>query len=114
MPILTQQEADAAIQAVVSRATADPAFRQFALSNPPEAVREATGKDLPPGYRLRLVDGQGANMTIVLPDPQGAEGELSETELEQVAGGKSACAASCGISCISTCVCISLPTVTGA
>ncbi len=95
--IITSQEAEQAIQEVVKRAQTDSEFRQLCLTDPNLAAKEAIGKDLPEGFVLRFVENQGADLTVVLPDPIDTSGELSEDELEQVAGGK--CGGSCGGSC---------------
>jgi len=83
------------IQNLLQRSMIDPAFRQLCLQSPDEAVREIAGRDLPAGYRLRLVDNAGADLTIVLPDPV-ASVELSDADLENVAGGKAG--NQCGVS----------------
>ena len=64
------------------------------LRSPAQAVREATGRDLPEGFHLQLVDNAGAALTVVLPDLAATE-ELSDADLEAVAGGKSE---QCGVS----------------
>jgi hypothetical protein len=74
----------------------DAGFRQLCLTAPATAVKEQSGKDLPDNFAIRFVENRGANLTIVLPDPIPSSGELSDTELESVAGGGKACVASCG------------------
>ena len=94
---LTSQEAEQAIEQIVKRAQTDTEFRQLCLNDPNAAAIEATGKNIPEGFTLRFVENQGADLTVVLPDSVDANAELSEQELEQVAGGK--CGASCGGTC---------------
>jgi hypothetical protein len=97
---ITSQEAEDAIQQVVKRAQTDSEFRQLCLSDPKAAAKLATGKDIPEGFTLRFVENQGANLTVVLPDPIDFNDELSDEDLEQVAGGKGdICGGSCGLSC---------------
>lgn len=92
----TQEEANQALQQIVQRTTTDMEFRRLALRDPNAAVKQVTGKELPPGFKIKVVENQGANLTVVLPDPQNQSGELSDAELEQVAGGGNKCGGSCG------------------
>ena len=98
MAILNQEEAEATAKAIMQRATTDAAFHAMALKDPNAAVKEVTGKNLPDGFDLRLVSNAGADLTLVLPDLEVDGEELSDSDLEQVAGGR--CAASCGGSCL--------------
>ncbi len=98
MTEITASEANEAVQKVLKKAGSDATFHALALSNPAAAVKEATGKDLPAGYTVRFVDNKGADLTLVLPDVAADSEELSDAELEQVAGGR--CAGSCGGSCV--------------
>lgn len=98
MSTLTQADANKAIQDVLKRAATDADFNSRALANPSAAVKEVTGKDLPTDFTLRFVANSGADLTIVLPDAVSSTEELSDSELEQVAGGR--CAGSCGGSCV--------------
>lgn len=91
------QEQRAVIAEIMERAMIDPAFNARALADPGWAVLEASGKPLPEGFKLRFVPNEKADLTIVLPDLQADAAELSDVELEQVAGGR------CGASCASTC-----------
>jgi hypothetical protein len=100
-PEWTSDEIKTAITEIRRRATTDLDFRQRCFTDPAAAIQEVAGRELPEGMVIRFVDNQGANATIVLPDPVDAEGELSDEELEQVAGG-SRCAATCLVSCAIT------------
>lgn len=91
----TEEAARETIQKLIERAVVDPAFRQLCLRSPEEAVREIADRDLPAGYRLQLVDNAGADLTVVLPDPA-VTSELSDADLEGVAGGKDG--NQCGVS----------------
>jgi len=97
----TAEERDRALAAIVKRATTDHAFRALCMADASKAVQEVAGKPLPPGFRIRFVDAQGYDLTVVLPEVQAKGAELSDEELEQVAGG-GRCAASCAASCIVT------------
>ena len=92
--IITSSEAEQAIERIVKRAQTDIQFRQLCLDNPNYAALEVTGNNIPEGFTLRFVENQGADLTVVLPDLVDSDAELSDLELEQVAGGK--CLASCG------------------
>jgi len=104
MAQFSEAEIQAAFQEITKRARIDPEFRKLALSNPAEAVKEASNIEVPANFKVRFVEADGANMIITLPEPVGKEGELSDAELEQVAGGGrgvSACGVSCaGASCL--------------
>lgn len=95
----TQEEAQASLQIIVKRATTDAEFRQLFLSNPAAAVKEATGRELPEGFSLRVVENKGADLTVVLPDAP-ISSELSDSELEAVAGGHKCGAGTCGLSAV--------------
>ena len=69
------------------RALKDPEFRALALKNPQAAVAKINSKPLPKGFKIKVVENDGANVVIVLPDPVGRVQELSEFDLEGVAGG---------------------------
>ena len=99
--VITSQEAEQAIEKIVKRAQTDSEFRQLCLDSPNTAAQKASGKDIPEGFTLRFVENQGADMTVVLPDLVDASAELSDTELEQVAGGKCG-GCSCAASCVGT------------
>ncbi len=86
------------LKKVIERGSTDPEFRQLALSNPNHAVEEVAGIPVPPGVKIRFVENQGADFTVVLPDMKKADmTELSDSELEQVAGGRGVCGVSCGV-----------------
>jgi hypothetical protein len=82
-----KEEVDKIEVDIKMRAMTDPEFRALALNDPPAAVTKVTSKPLPPGFRVRFVENDGANLTVVLPDPVSATHELADAELEQVAGG---------------------------
>jgi hypothetical protein len=74
---------------LVERSLADVAFRQRLLADPRAAVEEELGTRLPEGVRVVAVEETADTIYLVLPiaSPLGEGGELSERELEAVAGG---------------------------
>ena len=69
------------------RALKDPEFRALALKNPEAAIAKISSKALPKGFKIKIVENEGANVVIVLPDPVGRVQALSEFDLETIAGG---------------------------
>ena len=89
----SQDEVQNAIAQVSLKASRNAGFRKLALSNPSAAVREVVGKDIPTGFKLKLIEGDPqADMTVVLPALKVSE--VSDADLEKVAGG--VCAQACG------------------
>ncbi|MFK7692789.1 NHLP leader peptide family RiPP precursor [Paenibacillus sp. HJGM_3] len=82
-----QEKVQEALKTVFAKAATDKSFRELAMSNPAEAVKAASGVDLPAGFTVRFVENGGADATFVLPDFVG-DSELSDEQLEAVAGGK--------------------------
>lgn len=73
---------------VLSKARSDAAFKGKLLRDPWGAVKEATGVALPASINLVVAEDSDKLKHIVLPAQESAEGELSDLELEQVAGGR--------------------------
>lgn len=72
---------------ILSRAARDRAFRIQLLTEPAAAIHAGFGVQVPDGYRIKFIErGSDVDALIVLPDPE-AGGELSDAELEEVAGG---------------------------
>jgi len=65
----------------------DSQIRERVLSDVYATVKEVTGVEVPKEFKINVVDGAGYHVNIVLPASQGADGELTEAELDQVAGG---------------------------
>ena len=80
-------EASRILQEVIRRSLEDPDFRLLALENPRAAISIVTPKPLPPGFSVRFVENAGASRTYVLPDPAPLTNDLSDADLEHVAGG---------------------------
>ena len=78
------QQAQQAMQALLSRSATDLDFRNRLLADPSAAIAEHTGQAS--GTANVVFVENTADATIVLPDFVG-DAELSEEELEAVAGG---------------------------
>lgn len=82
----TQEQVNNAIAKVGTKAATDKAFRELVLHNPNEAIKKTVGMELPAGFTIKVIENApGIDQTYVLPDFRG--GELSEADLEKVAGG---------------------------
>ncbi len=65
------------------------AFRKNLLENPKATIEDVTGIKLPEAFKLKVVEENPSTFYLVLPPktkPE-TEDELSEAELEMVAGG---------------------------
>ena len=77
-----------ALDAILERATVDREFRQQLVVDWRRAIQQSFGIIVPPTFTMRFVERDpGVDALIVLPDFKNADGELSDRELEAVAGG---------------------------
>jgi hypothetical protein len=107
----TSADVQSTIEEAIRRGRSDLAFRNLALADPNKALEMIAGKPVPEGLKIKFFDGSDAHMTIVLPEYVEDESELTDLQLEQVAGG-GRCAASCAASCVvSSTISIGLPGV---
>ena len=78
-------------QLIVNKAAEDEAFKQQLLSNPKTAITKELNVDLPADLQIEVVQQTPQKLYLVLPlevklEEEAGE-ELSEEELEAVAGG---------------------------
>lgn len=87
------EQRERALKAVLKRATTDRTFRQQLLEDPRGAIEREFGIRIPPEYRLRFIERDpDVDALVVLPDfrpmsDDNGDGELSDDELDHVAGG---------------------------
>jgi len=92
-------------QRVIQKSQEDSAFRASLLADPKAAIEQELGTSLPAGVQVHVLEESSNAFYLVLPqDTQGgAEGELSDQDLEAVAGGwgtgGSTTQQSCGTTC---------------
>jgi hypothetical protein len=75
---------------LVQRSLEDESFRQKLLDDPRGTVEQELGTQLPEGIEVRVVEESAQSIYLVLPSASllgGEEGELSDQDLEAVAGG---------------------------
>ena len=75
---------------IVQRSIEDESFRQQLLEDPKAAVEQELGSRLPEEVRVVAVEETADTIYLVLPSTStagGEGGELSEQQLESVAGG---------------------------
>jgi hypothetical protein len=76
-------------QRLIERSLQDESFRQQLLEDPKATVEQELGMRLPVDVQVRAVEETADTIYLVLPSasPSGEGGELSDLELEAVAGG---------------------------
>lgn len=90
MNIPTRAEVDALVR---ERLNSDSEFRAALLADPRAALSALLGLDLPDAVSVEVHEESLAHVHLVIPAADG-DGEISEDELEMVAGG--ACWTNCG------------------
>jgi hypothetical protein len=83
----TDEERTQIIEELCRRARVDAEFRSLALKDAAAAIAKVTTRPLPAGITYRFVDNSGPVKTIPLPDAIPETEELSDIELEKIAGG---------------------------
>jgi hypothetical protein len=78
-----------ALESVLERASVDHHFRQQLLVDPRGTILDAFGVNIPSTFNVKFVEKEkGVDALIVLPDFRPPDGELSDGDLESVAGGR--------------------------
>jgi len=79
-------ETDNEFAKIIAKAWRDPAFKAELIANPAAALK-AEGIDVPAGMTVTVLENTDKQFHLVL--PPAPSGELSEDDLEAVAGGGS-------------------------
>lgn len=81
-------------QKLIERAWEDETFKQELISNPKAVINRESGQQLPEALEIEVLQESANKAYFVLPEnpAQGSDQELSEKELETVAGGVNLCA----------------------
>ena len=72
---------------LIEKSIEDEAFRQRLIEDPKGAVEQELGTQLPEEVRVVTVEETADTIYLVLPSTPTAGGELSDQELQSVAGG---------------------------
>jgi len=72
---------------VIAKALKDEVFRQKLLADPKGCIEAEFGITIPETFSINVVEEKEGEVCIVLPSLESQQGELSETEMESVAGG---------------------------
>ena len=78
---------DAIGQLIAEKAWREPDFHRAILADPHAAIEQATGQPVPPGVTIKVVEDDAHTVHFVMPARPSQTGEVSDEELEQVAGG---------------------------
>jgi hypothetical protein len=73
---------------VLEKAYTDSSYRARLIKNSNEAIKEVVGTAMPKGVNFIVHENTTTTQHYILPAPADAKAELSDVELEQVAGGK--------------------------
>jgi len=82
----TQEKIQETLKSVIEKAQEDQVFREKLKNNPREVLEAEASEAIPESLRIAILDQNDADIVITLPKVQ--SDELSDADLEQVAGGK--------------------------
>ena len=82
----TEEKIQEIAKAIHDKSMVDMEFRTRFKTDPNGVIEEIAGVQVPAGFKINVVDSEDADLTIAL--PRRATDELSDNELEAVAGGK--------------------------
>jgi hypothetical protein len=94
--ILTRDEIE---EIVIGNATKHSKYREALLKDPKKVIETQLNNKLPDGLNVKVVQETGDTIYLRLPHRISEGAELSDTDLEQVAGGKIADSNSTSYSC---------------
>ena len=78
------------LQEILTKAAVDPVFREGLLREPRATLEKTFGRSLPPNLKIKFVTRDpDCDAMFVLPDPVTENDELSQDDLDTVAGGQS-------------------------
>ncbi|MEM1056009.1 MAG: NHLP leader peptide family RiPP precursor [Bacteroidota bacterium] len=81
-----QERSEETLRDLMAKATTDADFRSGLLNEPTQTLEAYSGIDFPEDFQVRFIESK-ADITLVLPDFIDESAEISEEELEAVAGG---------------------------
>ncbi len=86
---------------LIGKAWGDPDFKKRLMANPAQVLKEH-GFDVPPGVSVKILEND--NQTMYFPIPYQGSIELSDQQLDHVAGGGGSTSSSAATmpSCVST------------
>ena len=84
----TNEKVEVTLKSVIEKAQADQVFRQKLKNNPREVLVHEGNEAIPESFRICVVDLNDADIVITLPKIESSE--LSDADLENIAGGKEA------------------------
>jgi hypothetical protein len=76
-----------ALAPVVAKAWKDEKFKKELMSNPKALLNREFGVEIPDNVNVKVVEENANNLYIILPMKPQAGGELTDEQLEAVAGG---------------------------
>src|SRR5262245_49833003 len=71
---------------IIAHAWKDPRFKEKLMKNPRAAFKEM-GLDIPENIQVKVVEDKAGSFTFVLPPSTPGAKEMSDQELEKLAGG---------------------------
>ena len=79
-----------AVQQVINKAWEDDTYRAALINNPNDAIKSVTGLQVPEGINLVFTDQTDSSVSFINipPKPNADDMELTDEQLEQVAGGE--------------------------